>query len=107
MVARRRSRCGHVACRGEAQADKDGGYEPLQDFALDPLHRLGISRRLVIVAQKVQEAMHREMGDMMGKRLMLGIRATRYRPKAVGRPRPLPSGTTIHWYGIDAAPGWI
>src|SRR5262249_37418675 len=51
------------------------GYaEPREDLALEILH--GVSRRirLVIVAQEVQEAMHRKMGKMVDERSAFGFR---------------------------------
>ena len=49
---------------------KDRGSRPPQDVALGVLHLFGFLLAFVIVPQKVQEAVHREMGDMMGERLM-------------------------------------
>src|SRR5437588_9087782 len=51
-----------------------GYIEPREDLALEVLHLPGGSIRLMIVAQEVQEAMHRKMGKMMGERSCLGLR---------------------------------
>src|SRR5262249_23413600 len=48
------------------------GYsQPSQNVALGLFHLLGIRGPLVIVAQKVEKTMHREVGDMMRKGLAL------------------------------------
>ena len=49
-----------------------GNAEPRQDVALEPVPSPRPPRRLVIVAQKVEKSMHREMGEMMGERLAFG-----------------------------------
>ena len=41
--------------------------KPRQDHALKLLHRLGVAVLLVVVADQMQETMHRKMGEMMGK----------------------------------------
>src|ERR1700722_5580248 len=45
-----------------------GNAEPRQDQSLASLHRFGLPVRFVIVAQKVEKAMQRQMGEVMVER---------------------------------------
>ena len=39
----------------------------------EPFHGLGLAVRLVIVADEMQKAMHRQMGEMIAERLALSV----------------------------------
>src|SRR5262249_41556488 len=54
-----------------------GHAEPRENASLAPLHRFGLPVRFVIVAQKVEKAMQRQMGDVMIEPLALGARLAR------------------------------
>lgn len=51
-----------------------GHAQGLEDFALALLHGVRIVLRLVVVADEMQEPMHRQMGQVMEEPLALGGR---------------------------------
>src|SRR6202012_4302178 len=54
-----------------------GTAEPRQDPPLLPFHRLGLAVRFVIVSQKVEKAMQRQVGEVMVERLAFRARLAR------------------------------
>src|ERR1051325_5447293 len=55
-----------------------GDAQPRQNPSFAPLHCLGLPERFVIVAQKVEKAMQRQVGNVMVERLGLGARLARH-----------------------------
>ena len=51
-----------------------GHIEPSEDRGFEPFHRLRLVIALVIVADEMQESMHREMREMVREGLALGVR---------------------------------
>ena len=61
-----------MACRHQIARVGVGDAEPGQDAPLQTLHRLRLAVVLVVVAEQMQETVHRKMGEMVANGLAFG-----------------------------------